>query len=200
LRQSSELFRKTMVLFDALRVPVQHVQRTMTQIKLPTGSSIHSLPGAHPDAIRGFSAPDLILEDEAAFVDDRTFIASRPMLATNPGGRHILLTTPFGQRGHFHDLWSRQDPAWARLMIRSEDCPRIARDFLDGERRTLSDRAYRQEYECEFLESASSVFPADWVERLVDEDARHGELMPDEVLAGEALAVVDPGPWAGLGG
>jgi hypothetical protein len=24
--------------------------------------------------------------------------------------------------------------------------------------------------------------------------------MPDEVLAGEALAVVDPGPWAGLGG
>jgi hypothetical protein len=199
LRQSSELFRKTMVLFDALRVPVEPERRTQTEIKLPNGSSIHSLPGANADAIRGFSAPDLIVEDESAFVNDQTFIASRPMLATNPGGRHILLTTPFGQRGHFYDLWSRQDPAWARLMIRSEDCPRIARAFLDGERRTLSDRAYRQEYECEFLESASAVFPADWVERLVDDDARHGELMPDEVLVGESLAVVDPGPWASIG-
>jgi hypothetical protein len=122
------------------------------------------------------------------------------MLATNPTGRHILMTTPFGRRGHFHDLWNSKDPAWARLMIRSEDCPRISRDFLDGERRTLSERAYRQEYECEFLESASAVFPADWVERLVDNDARHGDLMPEDVLTGEALTVIDPGPWAGLGG
>jgi hypothetical protein len=198
--QSSELFRKTMVLFDAQHPKPTAVRRTQTEIELDNGSKVVSLPGSNPDTIRGFSRPDLIIEDEAAFVSDRTFVASRPMLATNPTGRHILMTTPFGRRGHFHDLWNSKDPAWARLMIRSKDCPRISRDFLDGERQTLSERAYRQEYECEFLESASAVFPADWVERLVVADARHGELMPDEVLAGEALAVVDPGPWASIGG
>ena len=197
LRQSSELFRKAMVLFDGLRMKPEPVRRSQTDIELRNGSKIYSLPGANPDTIRGFSAPDLIIEDESAFVNDRTFIASRPMLATNPNACHILLTTPFGQRGHFHDLWTNGDPAWSRLMIRSEDCPRISRAFLEGERRTLSDRAYRQEYECEFLESASAVFPSDWIERLVDDDVRHGEIMPDE-MAADMLGIVDPGPWASL--
>jgi hypothetical protein len=35
------------------------------------------------------------------------------------------------------------------------------------------------------------VFPADWVERLVDDDTRHGDLMPEDVLTGEALTVID---------
>jgi hypothetical protein len=35
---------------------------------------------------------------------------------------------------------------------------------------------------------------------LVDDDARHGDLMPEDVLTGEALTVIDPGPWARLGG
>ena len=193
-RQSSELFRKTMVLFDESSHRPEAIRRTQTEVELSNGGKIFSLPGANPDAVRGFSRPDLIIEDEAAFVNDKTFIATRPMLATNPYGRHVLLTTPYGRRGHFFTLWNDDDPSWRRITIWASDCPRISRAFLEGERRVLSERAYQQEYECNFLEAATSVFPSDWIERLVDGDERHNETLPDQ-LPGIALPTVAPGPW-----
>ena len=197
-RQSAELFRKTMVLYDALEHAPAIEGRTKTELHLANGSSIVSLPGSNPDSIRGYSKPSLIIEDESAFVLDATFVASRPMLATSKRGRHILMTTPFGRRGHFWDLWSSDDPDWFKIAVLSAMCPRIPAAFLAAERRTLSDRAYRQEYECEFLESAVSVFPADWLERLVDDDERHGATLPDAMPAGLVHAA-EPGAWAGLG-
>lgn len=200
LRQSTELFRKCMVMLDAMDRPPAIVQRSKTEIRLANGSMVVSLPGANADTIRGYSKPDLIIEDEAAFVPDLTFTATRPMLATNPNARHLLLTTPYGRRGHFYDRWRANDPDWTRFRIRSDECPRIARSFLEGEKRVLSDRAYRQEYCCEFLEAATAVFPADVVERLVDDNRRKVEL-PDS-MKGEAMSLqslmTGPGPWAEL--
>ena len=48
------------------------------------GSRVVSLPGTG-DTVRGFSAPDLIVEDEAGFVEDSFYTAIRPMLATSGG-------------------------------------------------------------------------------------------------------------------
>jgi hypothetical protein len=45
--------------------------------------------------VRGYSAPALIIEDEAAFVADETFDALIPMLAASPDGRIILMSTPY---------------------------------------------------------------------------------------------------------
>ncbi|MEM8950487.1 MAG: terminase large subunit [Pseudomonadota bacterium] len=178
LRQSSELFRKARVLVDAVRVKPKERRRTSTELELANGSKIVSLPGANPDAIRGYSKPDLIIEDESAFVGDKTFAAVRPMLAASANPRHILMTTPYGRRGHFHDLWRAEHPDWSRHTIKSEDCPRISQEFLEGEQRVLSDRSYRQEYLCEFLEATVAVFPSDLVERLMDENQRR-TVLPD---------------------
>lgn len=204
LRQSTELFRKCMVLYDELPGMGKPLAKSKTEIVLANGSKIASLPGANPDAIRGFSKPDLIIEDESAFVSDQTFTAVRPMLATSERPRHILLTTPFGRRGHFYERWMAKDPRWYRFMIRSDECPRITEDFLQGEQRVLTDRAYRQEYECEFLEAATAVFPADVIERLVDNNTRRTEL-PDTIESsdpsGQQLIdglVTAPGPWEDL--
>lgn len=200
------------VLYESAENVPMWTKKTQTELNLTNGAKIFSLPGANPDTIRGYSAPDLIIEDEAAFVGDRTFVASRPMLATNPFGRHILLTTPYGRRGHFYDRWRQKDPDWARFMIRSEDCPRISEEFLEGEQRVLSERSYRQEYRCDFLEAATAVFPSDFIERLmsnkpmsledtfsmskeekafarkmVDEDGRHGIDPMDAVEPKDAM-------------
>lgn len=179
LRQSTELFRKTITLVEAVNGKPDYVQKTATQLTLANQSKVVSLPGANPDAIRGFSKPALIIEDEAAFVGDRTFTATRPMLAASEHPTHVLMSTPYGQRGHFHERWQASDPDWSKHSIKSEDCPRISKDFLEGERRVLSDRAYRQEYCCEFLEAATAVFPSDLIERLIDQDHRR-DLMPDD--------------------
>lgn len=203
-RQSTELYSKAMVLFDALshnhRPGVD--RRTKSELELFNGSRLVSLPGGNPDSIRGFSKPSLVIEDEAAFVMDGTFRATRPMLATSRGGRHILLTTPFGRRGHFYNLWELNSPRWSRFMIKSASCPRITDEFLEGEREALSRRSYEQEYECNFLESAISVFPYDMIERLVDDNQRSDG--PDQAAGKRkewdlSHIAVDPGPWDEIG-
>ena len=62
------------------------------------------LPGQEK-TIRGFSGVTLIIEDEASRVDDTLYRAVRPMLAVS-GGRLILMSTPYGQTGHFFEEWT----------------------------------------------------------------------------------------------
>ncbi|MBI3965802.1 MAG: hypothetical protein HY329_09220, partial [Chloroflexi bacterium] len=57
----------------------------------------------------------------------------RPMLAAS-GGRTILLSTPYGKRGTFYELWSNGGAAWERVKIRADQCPRIPKDWLEQER------------------------------------------------------------------
>ena len=59
---------------------------------LSNGSRVVSLPGTS-ETVRGFSAPRLVIEDEAAFVEDGVYGAVRPMLAVS-SGRLILMSTP----------------------------------------------------------------------------------------------------------
>ncbi len=70
LRQSSELFRKVAVAYRALGRPVAAVSETTLWLTLENGSRIVSLPGADDGQIRGFSAVDLLIVDEAARVSD----------------------------------------------------------------------------------------------------------------------------------
>jgi hypothetical protein len=94
-----------------------------------------SLPGDEK-TIRGFSAATLVIEDEAARVNDATNIAVRPMLAVS-GGRFILMSTPFGRRGHFYEAWEKGGEEWTRTAIKADECPRISREFLAQERKTI---------------------------------------------------------------
>ena len=82
-------------------------------MSLDNGSRVVALPG-DSDTIRGFSSPALIIEDEAAYVDDGLYRAIRPMLAVS-GGRLILLSTPNGRRGHFFESW-QGDETWERIF------------------------------------------------------------------------------------
>jgi len=85
--------------------------------------------------------------------------AVRPMLATT-SGRFVGLSTPFGKRGWFWDAWD-QGEGWERIRITADQCPRIDPDWLADERRVIGDFAYRQEYECEFLDDGHSLFSSD---------------------------------------
>ena len=99
-----------------------------------------------------------------------------PMLATG-GGRLMMLSTPVGQRGFFWETWEQGGPEWERVRATAEDCPRISRDFLDEQRRTLGDRWYRQEFMCSFEQNADQFFdtPAVLAAFETDEAAIFGE-------------------------
>jgi hypothetical protein len=84
----------------------------------------------------------------------------------------IALSTPWGRRGWFWEVWSDTDQrgeGWARTMIRAQDCPRIKPAFLEKEKRRLGEWRYAQEYECEFLDPESSVFTSELIARALVE-------------------------------
>ena len=167
LRQSGELFRKVADFLKALEIQPRLLEDNRLSLTLTNKSRIVSLPGRE-QTIRGFSGANLIIEDEAARVADELYYSVRPMLAVS-GGRLILMSTPFGKRGHFFKEWTKGGPTWERIEITALDCPRISKNFLEEERAALGDWWYRQEYLCEFVETTDQVFSYDLVHSAIDD-------------------------------
>jgi hypothetical protein len=161
LRQSQELFQKIVGFYRDLGRPVPAQAERRLSLELENGSRIICLPGSER-TIRGFSAVDLLLMDEAARVEDALYYSVRPMMAVS-GGTLMMLSTPHGRRGVFFEAWEEGGDEWERFRITAEEVPRIPPEFLESERRSMPEFWYRQEYHCEFLETEDQVFSYDLV-------------------------------------
>lgn len=164
LRQSLELYAKVVDVYLATGGTLDDVQAT--ELRLPNGSRIASLPSSEK-TIRGFSKVDLLICDEASRIDDALYYAVSPMLAVS-GGRLIMLSTPFGKRGIFHELWVNSD--YTKIKITADKCPRISKAFLEREKRTLPSRTFKQEYMGEFVQTDDAIFSYDDVIGMVSDD------------------------------
>ena len=169
-RQSAELFAKVQGYLRSMENPPALDSDNALSCRLANGSRIISLPG-DGDTIRGFSAPSLIIEDEAAFVSDALYYAVRPMLAVSKG-RLILMSTPHGKRGHFHDAWQNGGGAWLRESITAHQVSRITDDFLAQERATIGDWWFAQEYECRFVDASDQLFSTASIEAAITPDLK----------------------------
>lgn len=129
-----------------------------------------ALPGKQ-ETIRGFSGVSLLVVDEAAQVRDELYQAVRPMLAVS-GGSILLLSTPFGRRGFFHNEWVEGGSDWHRTKITAYDCPRISREWLNAERERIGDWWFKQEYLCEFVETIDQVFSYADIQRALDDNVQ----------------------------
>jgi hypothetical protein len=170
LRQSSELFRKVSDHLEKLETPPRKVEDNRLSATFANNSRIVSLPSTE-STIRGFSGAALIIEDESARVPDELYIAVRPMLAVS-GGRLILLSTPFGKRGHFFKEYTEGGYDWERIRIPATECPRITGEFLQEERASLGDWWFQQEYMCEFTETVDQVFSYDLVMNAISDEIK----------------------------
>lgn len=158
LRQSSELFRKVTDFISLLPAKPKLLEDNKLSLELENGSRIVSLPGKEAN-IRGYSNVSLIIEDEASRVPDDLYRAIRPMLAVS-SGRLVLVSTPFGKRGHFYEEW-QNGRDWLKVNIPATECPRITQQFLDQERNSLGDWWFQQEYMCKFVEAEDQFFRQD---------------------------------------
>lgn len=158
MRQSSELFRKVQDSLSELEPNKQPdlIEDNRLSLVLDNRSRIVSLPSSEA-TVRGFSGASLIIEDESARVPDDLYYAVRPMLAVS-GGQLILMSTPFGKRGHFFHEFTEGGNTWERITITAHECPRISPEFLEEERKAMSDFFYQSEYFCTFSETIDSVF------------------------------------------
>ena len=167
-RQSGEFLRKATGFVRKLRIRPKGDGDNEMSLELPNRARIVGLPG-NEATIRGFSAVSLLLVDEAARVSDELYMAIRPMLAVS-GGALWLMSTPFGKRGFFYEAWAHGGPQWERVQAPATECPRIPREFLEEERRTMGERCFRQEYLCEFEDSVSGVFDRTLVEEAITDE------------------------------
>jgi len=158
MRQSQELFLKVMEGYSALGRPVKTKtgQDSQTHLRLVNGSRVVCLPGKE-ETIRSFSAPRLIVLDEASRVPDVLYRSVRPMLAVGHG-RLVCLSTPFGRRGFFWEEWESA-ASWTRYRVTWKDCPRISEAFIARERGSLGNSWVAQEYECSFESLSGLVYP-----------------------------------------
>jgi hypothetical protein len=167
LRQSKELFSKVTRLLKSLE-PVEPLEEdNRSSCELKNGSRIVSLPG-DPATLRGFSAPRLIVMDEDSLIADEMVAALDPMLAVS-GGRLVQMSSPAGRRGHFFEAWQHGEGA-ERIKITARECPRISAEFLEQQRRKLGPILFAQEYECEFIDAASSAFSSEMVAMALVDD------------------------------
>jgi hypothetical protein len=164
LRQSQELFRKIKDIYNALESPAmpKPIEESALRLELDNGSRIIALPGTE-QTVRGFSNVALLICDEAATCEDALFFSIKPMLAVS-GGRIILLSTPRGKRGFFHDVWTEGGDDWNRTRIDAHQCPRISPEWLEREKESMPAFWFKQEFECQFVETIDSVFSFDEVQ------------------------------------
>jgi len=154
LRQSSELVRKVTERVAYLPIKPHLVGESKLTLEFNNGSRIVSLPATEA-TVRGFSAPQVVIEDEAGDVPDELHQAILPMLITSRG-RLFLCGTPKGRRGHFFDYHERGGATWTRFRISADQCPRIDAAELAQQKLLLRDR-YEQEYNCGFINASSGL-------------------------------------------
>jgi hypothetical protein len=169
LRQSQELFAKVLSFYRDLGKPVPAHAENKLSLELENSSRIMTLPGTEK-TIRGFSGAALIILDEAAQVADDLYFAVRPMLAVS-GGALMMLSTPYGKRGVFFEVWE-SGLQWERYEVPASQCPRISEEFLEEERASLPPFIFRQEYECSFEETEDQVFTTDLIDRALTEEVK----------------------------
>lgn len=165
-RQSFELFEKVQAHIYALAKTQVKGRPTMHKIELRNGSTIRAEPAGRTGAgLRGFTCHKIVI-DEAHYVPEEVFVALQPMLATTDGTID-LLSTPRGNKGFFYECFN--DPEYTTFHVKSEDCPRISKQFLESQKRNMTKLQYAQEYEAEFLDSLQQFFPRELIDQCIGE-------------------------------
>jgi hypothetical protein len=184
-RQAKLLFSKALSLYRQAGHPLPAHSERRTGLELGNGSIIEALPAVERTT-RGYSV-DLLVVDEAAAVPDMDYHGILPALIATQG-EQVLLSTPRGKRGFFHEIWQGGSSNnvttsdWQRVMVRSDETPRITTEQLEVFRQSMPEAFYRQEFECAWLDTEGSLFSYDDIEAALaaGEDVEAVQIGDDE--------------------
>lgn len=151
--------------FDEKR-PARTALLQSAEIRFANGSRLMALP-AKPETIRGYSA-NLILT-EFAFHDRPAEIwrAIYPSIS-NPlrgGPKKIrIISTPNGIANTFHDLWGQKHYSRHRVTIHDAVSQGLPIDIAELKQGLNDEEGWRQEYECEFMDTTSVLLPYELIQ------------------------------------
>lgn len=203
-RQSTELFNQVKREIRQSDIGEDEwgiVRDTRTEINFGNGSRIKCLPvGRDGSNIRGYGA-DMLLVDEAAFIDDAIFQeVLSPMLAVGEG-QFILLSTPLDKSGFLYSRWDEATQAddvtpdegtgWFPMRVPTSANPLIDDEFIEEQRKNLTRGQFRREILGQFDESSNKFFTR--------EELMNCAHQPEDVESGSWRVTRDPRVSAYLG-
>jgi cytochrome c-type biogenesis protein CcmE len=174
-RQAKLLFSKAASLYKQAGYPLPAHSERRTGLELSNGSIIEALPAVERTT-RGYSV-DLLVVDEAAAVADMDYHGILPALIATQG-QQVLLSTPRGKRGFFHEIWFSAEENWQRIMVRSDEVGRIRAQDLEVFKSAMPEQFYRQEFYCEFLDTEGGLFSYEDIEAAL---AAGDDIVPIEI-------------------
>lgn len=162
LRQSQEIFKKVTAYASQVADLPDKIEDNQLSLMFDNMSRIVALPGS-AKTIRGYSAADLIIIDEAAFAEVGLLAAITPMLSISDGDL-LLLSTPNGKTGFFWDVWDKGGDDWEKHEIPWWECPRHDERRLMDLKAVIGTRRFEVEFECKFYDAEDAVFSYDDLE------------------------------------
>jgi len=167
-RQSGQIMEKARKMAKSLSLEILPPPNKCDGFRLANGSEIIALPDSE-ETIRGFSAPRLIVVDEAAFASEEVFNALEPML-TISNGTFILLSTPNGQSGYFYEQWHAETGPWKKLKGSLDRCPRVNKEAIENIRKTTAKDIFEQEFECKFVAAGGQIISLETIRKCYTDD------------------------------
>ena len=169
-RSAFLLFEKVLSYIHARNKKIIKGRPTKSKIELRNGSKILCLPtGDSGYGIRGHTI-DLLIADEAAFINEDVWTAVVPML-TVTGGDTWLLSTPKGKSGYFYDSFN--DETYTNFHISTPEVKEIRsgilRDnmesFIESAKRRFTKAQYAQEILGEFVDELKQFFSDELIKK-----------------------------------
>tara|TARA_B100000085_G_scaffold280593_1_gene305752 strand:- start:1267 stop:2889 length:1623 start_codon:yes stop_codon:yes gene_type:complete len=143
------------------------VANNKQQVEFSNGSQIKAVPTSE-DAGRS-EALSLLIVDEAAFVRnfDELWMGLYPTLST--GGRAILLSTPNGVGGQYHEIYTkanRKENEFNSIKLMWDVHPERDDDWFNKETKNMSQKQVAQELLCDFSSSGDTFLSNDIIEKI----------------------------------
>jgi hypothetical protein len=194
---AKDLLSEISMLAQASLLAGSVVDDTASTLTLSNGSVIRSVPASEKQ-VRGKSV-DLLILDEAAYIEDSLWQAARYTIIARPSSRVVMASTPRGRRDRFfakHWHMARSGPVVeAGVSIESFHWPSTVSPMVDGDlvefwRRTDPERVFRTEVLAEWVDEAGAWFTA---EELDSNVAPFEMIRPGKARGQLAVAGVDWG-------
>ena len=136
---------------------------TKHKICLKNGTEIYCFAAGETGyGIMGYTI-DLLIADEAAFINEEVWNSVIPTLAATKGSVW-LLSTPKLKEGFYYDCF--EDDDYTNFHESSEDCPHIPKEFLEKQKKRFTKGQYAQMYLGEFVEGAQGLFTKEWIAKV----------------------------------
>ena len=137
------------------------------QVEFSNGSQIKAVPTSE-DAGRS-EALSLLIVDEAAFVRnfDDLWMGLYPTLST--GGRAILLSTPNGVGGQYHEIYVKansKENKFNPIKLMWDVHPERGDDWFEKETKNMSQKQVAQELLCDFASSGDTFLTAEDLQKV----------------------------------